>query len=88
METFFTGLKETKLHRVGLAKNGLISARRSKAKSHLPFVKISLVPNAHPLQVDPEISFLCAFEGFSLVSGCALPDHPFVGSRPVLSSRA
>jgi hypothetical protein len=27
-------------------------------------------------------------EGFSFVSGCALPDNPFMGSPPVLSSRA
>ena len=54
----------------------------------LPYVKIPLVANAHPLQVDPWIGLLRTLEGFSLVCGRALPDHPFVGSWPVLSSRA
>ena len=54
----------------------------------LPYVEIPLVPNPHPLQVNPGIGFLCTLEGFSFVSGLPLPDHPFVGSWPVLSSRA
>jgi hypothetical protein len=54
----------------------------------LALVKIPLVANAHPLQVNPGIGFLCALEGFSLVSGWSLPDHPFVGSRPALGTRA
>ena len=58
------------------------------ASEILALVKIPLVANAHPCQVGPGISFLCTLEGFSLVSGCALPDNPFVGSRPVLGSRA
>jgi hypothetical protein len=54
----------------------------------LPIVQIPLVANSHPLQVDPGIGFLCALESFSFVRRCPLPDHPFVGSRPVLSSGA
>jgi hypothetical protein len=54
----------------------------------LPYVKIPLVANAHPLQVNPGIGFLSALEGFSLVSGWSLPYNPFLGSRPVRSSRA
>jgi hypothetical protein len=54
----------------------------------LPFVKIPLVTNVHPLQVDPGIGLVCALEGFSFVSGCPLPDNPLVGSRPALGSRA
>jgi len=34
------------------------------------------------------IGFLCGLEGFSFVSGLPFPDNPFVGTRPVLSSRA
>jgi len=51
-------------------------------------VKILLVANAHPLQVNPGIGFLRTLEGFSFVSGCALPDNPLVGSQPVLGSQA
>ena len=54
----------------------------------LPCVKVLLVANAHPLQVDPGIGFLCTLEGFSFVSGWPFPDGPLVGSWPVLSSRA
>ena len=42
----------------------------------LPFVKIPLVANAHPLQVNPGIGFLSALEGFSFVRGWPLPDNP------------
>ena len=42
----------------------------------LPHVKIPLVANAHPLQVNPGVGFLCTLEGFSLVSGLLLPDNP------------
>ena len=54
----------------------------------LPYVKIPLVANAHPLQVNPGIGFLGTLEGFSFVRGYPLPDNPLVGSRPVLSGRA
>jgi hypothetical protein len=54
----------------------------------LAFVKIPLIANAHPLQVNPGIAFLCTLEGFSFVSGLPFPVQPFVGSRPVLSNRA
>ena len=33
-------------------------------------------------------AFSAHLEGFSFVSGLPFPDNPFVGSRPVLSSRA
>ncbi len=39
----------------------------------LPYIKIPLVPNPHPLQVDPRVGFLRAFEGFRFVS--AVPCH-------------
>ena len=51
----------------------------------LPHVKIPLVANTHPLQVNPGIGFLCTLEGFAFVSGCPLPDHLFVDARSVLS---
>ena len=38
----------------------------------LPFVKNPLVANAHPLQVDPGIGFLCTFEGFGFARGWLL----------------
>jgi len=77
--------------RVGLFGSHVVSieARDCKGLSEiLPLVKIPLVANAHPLQVDPGIGFFCTLEGFSLVSGWPLPDNPFVGTRPVLGSRA
>jgi hypothetical protein len=77
--------------RIGRFGSGVVSreARDCIGQSAiLPFVKIPLVANAHPLQVDPGVGFLCTLEGFSFVSGRPFPDHPFVGSRPVLSSRA
>jgi len=46
------------------------------------------VPNAHPLQVNPGIGFLCALEGFTFVTGLPFPVYPLVGSRPVLGTRA
>ena len=64
------------------------SEGRKGPREILPFVKIPFATNAHPLQVDPGIGFLRALEGFSFVSGHALPDNPFVGSRPVLGSWA
>ena len=54
----------------------------------LQIVMISLVTNAHPLQVNPGVGFLCTLEGFSFVSGCPSPGNPFVGARPALGSRA
>ena len=54
----------------------------------LPYIKIPLVPDAHPLQVDPGVGFLRTLEGFSLVGGFPFPDDPLVGSRPALSRRA
>ena len=76
---------------------GLIVNRYSRRPSRgdckgaseiLPYVKIPLVANAHPFQVDPGIGFLRTLEGFGFVSGWCFPDNSFVGSRPVLSSRA
>ena len=58
---------------------------RERLNETLSVVKIHLVANTHPLQVDPGIGFLCTLEGFSFVSG--LPNL-LVGSRPVLRSRA
>ena len=43
------------------------------------------MPNAHPLQVNPGISLLSRFEGFSFVSGLPFPNSPFVGTWPVVS---
>ena len=54
----------------------------------LPYVKIPLVANAHPLKVNPGARFLGTLEGFRFVRGLPFPDKPFVGSRPVLSSQA
>ncbi len=54
----------------------------------LSFVKIPLISNAHPLQVDPGVGFLCTLEGCRFVRGLPFPDNPLVGSRPVLSGRA
>jgi hypothetical protein len=77
--------------RIRLFGCGVISseARDSEGPSEIqPVDKIPLVADAHPLQVDPGIGFLCLLEGFSFVSGWPLPDHPFVGSWPVLGTRA
>ena len=64
-------------------------ARDSEGLSEiLPYIKIPLVANAHPLQVNPEIGFLCTLEGFSFVTRWPFSHRPLVGSRPVLSSRA
>ena len=61
---------------------------RQGAGRDLPRVQIPLVANGHPLQVDPGIGFLGAFEGFGFVSGWPFPDEPLLGSWPVLGSRA
>jgi hypothetical protein len=61
--------------RFGLFGSGAVRVKRGTARGLseiLPHVKIPRVPNAHPLQVDPGIGFLCTLEGFSLVSGCAV----------------
>jgi hypothetical protein len=42
----------------------------------VPYIKIPLIANAHPLQVDPGMGLLRTLEGFSLVGGFAFPDHP------------
>ena len=44
--------------------------------------------NSHPLQVDPGIGILRAFEGFGFVSGLPFPNSPFVGTRPLLGTLA
>jgi hypothetical protein len=76
---------------------GLIVNRYSRRPSrgdckglseNLPIVKVHLVPNPHPFQVNSGIGLLRAFEGFGFVRDCPLPDDPFVGSRPVFGSRA
>ena len=54
----------------------------------LPNIKITLLADAHPLQVNPGIGFLRTFEGFGLVRGVPFPDDTLVGSRPVLGSRS
>ena len=47
-------------------------ARGCKGLSEiLPYIKVPLVPNAHPLQVNPGVGFLCTFEGFDFVNGLA-----------------
>jgi hypothetical protein len=57
--------------RFGLLGSGVWSeARHSEWPSEvLPIAQIPLLANAHPLQVNPGIGFLCALEGFSFVSG-------------------
>ena len=54
----------------------------------LPYIKVPLVANAHPLQVNSGIGFLRTLEGFSFVSGLAFPYNLLVGARSVLSIRA
>ena len=61
---------------------------RERLNETLSVVKIHLVANTHPLQVDPGIGFLCTLEGLEFVSGISFPHSPLVGSRPTLSSRA
>jgi len=51
----------------------------------LPFVKIHLVANAHPFQVNPGIGLLRAFEGFGFVSGFSFPDRELVFAWPAVS---
>lgn len=46
------------------------------------------VANAHLLQVNPGIGFLCTLKGFRFFSGYALLDNPFVRAPPVLNCRA
>ena len=61
--------------------SGVISRKDCKGLSEiLPVIKIPLVANAHPLQVNSGISFLCFLEGFSFVSGFPLPNKPFMSS--------
>jgi hypothetical protein len=55
------------------------------SRQGLPFLKVHLVPNPHPLQVDPGISFLGTLEGLSFVCGLPFPDKPLVSSWPGLS---
>ena len=52
----------------------------------LPVIKITLVADAHPLQVNPGIGFLRAFEGFSFVRGFSFPNKPFMSSWSGFSS--
>ena len=52
----------------------------------LSYAKILLVPNAHPLQVNPRIGLLSRFEGFSFVSGWPFPHKPFMSSWSGFSS--
>src|SRR5579862_20783 len=53
----------------------------------LPMVEIHLVPNSHPFQVNPGISFLRTLERLSFVSGRPFPNCPLMRSRPAVSSR-
>jgi len=54
----------------------------------LPYVKIPFVPDPHPLPVDPGVGFLRTLEGFGLVRGWSFPNSPFVGTWPLLDTRA
>ena len=77
--------------RIGLFGNSVVSseARDRKGLSKiLPYIKVPLVANAHPLQVNSGIGFLRTLEGFSFVSGLPFPDNLLVGARSVLSIRA
>ena len=60
---------------------------RERLNETLSVVKIHLVANTHPLQVDPGIGFLRTLEDFSFVSGFSFPDEELVLARPPLSSR-
>lgn len=53
----------------------------------LPYVKVHLVANTHPLQVNPGIGLLRILESWSLANSCSFPDNPSLGSRAVMSSR-
>ena len=58
--------------RIGLLESGIVPSETGDCEGLseiLPFVKIPLVANAHPLQVNPGIGFLCTLEGFSFVIG-------------------
>ena len=53
----------------------------------LPYIKIPLVPDPHPLKIYAGIGPLCTFEGFSLVSSLSFPDNGLMLSRPAVSTR-
>jgi hypothetical protein len=50
----------------------------------LHFLKVHLMPNLHPLQVNHGIDFVRTFKGFGLVSGFAFPDKELVLAWPVM----
>ena len=70
-----TSLRSVGYHAVG----------SSVKERDLPPLKIPLMANSHPLQVNPEIGFLRTFEGFGFVSGLPLPDKELVFARPAVS---
>jgi hypothetical protein len=51
----------------------------------LPVIKIPLVANSHPLEIDSGIGLLRAFEGFGFVSGFSFPDRELVFAWPAVS---
>jgi hypothetical protein len=52
----------------------------------LQIIEIHLVANSHPREVNTGIGLLRKFEGFSFVSGFALPNKPFMSSWSSCSS--
>jgi hypothetical protein len=69
--------------RIGLFEIGVVPVRGDSTW----LSKIPLLPNAHPLQVNPRIGLLCTFERFSFVSGFSFPNKELMLSRPTVSSR-
>ena len=75
--------------RPGLELSPSLTILKCQGRSEiLTCVKVLLVANAHPLQVDLGIGFLCTLQGFSFVSCLPFPHNPLVGSRPILSGWA
>lgn len=60
---------------------GVISRKDCKELTEvLPYIKVPLVANAHPLQINPGVGFLGILKGFGFVSGFAFPNKPFMSS--------
>jgi hypothetical protein len=77
--------------RIGFLGSSVVSGEARDCRGLfeiLPYIKIHLVANAHPLQVNPGIGFLCTSEGLSLVGGLALPDEELVLAWAVLGCRS
>jgi hypothetical protein len=53
----------------------------------LHLVKIPVVSNPHPFQVNPGVSLLGTLEGFGFVTGFSFPDKELVFAWPAVSSR-